>query len=552
MRSVAALATPLSPQIRPEWLEVSPRRRATAWPEHKTVRSLAAQELSKGAVASPEPLETSLLYRWVMGVDPGPTPMPTSEASELRDPFATTLLRVPPFPLSLDQLLAGLAGAKAVPLQAVYMISEAGQIPPGAPLQRDIRFAIVRGTAEDNADLLISTSAVGDPEAVFLQVAAWDDAAGMFNYYMRIRGTWVWAGNSYSALAEPSRGQGCFDSHVNGSVVMKELKDPWLNWQSMKSSIQLAPDDPLRGNPLYRQLSGAENLERTIRATVARWTTARMQRVLSGQVVKNLPWIMRQILTTTTVNLTSSDQESRVLVASPSEPLTLPMGFWLNADLLLNRLAMPISTGRPTAPAPLYADSLEKYDFCLVEDSFRQPGDTFFAFLVPESALEDNQVTIAALEVGLLNEHFIAAVLMVDFPNPVFSPVRASLMQYVPPSRSLASGRDISRDIATAIVDAAPGTPPGSPERQFSTNWSLTDNVWRDVFAQRIDHYLTSVAARAATAEGFDDYTRLAESRRREFRTMRLFEFTLTVPVTNIPTTARLLSMNEDGTVSAK
>jgi hypothetical protein len=73
---------------------------------------------------------------------------------------------------------------------------------------------------------------------------------------------WVWAGDSNLALAEPSRGQGCFDSHVNGSVVMKELKSPWNNWQSMKATIQLADQDPLRQDPLYGQLKGQRILSR--------------------------------------------------------------------------------------------------------------------------------------------------------------------------------------------------------------------------------------------------------------------------------------------------
>jgi hypothetical protein len=57
---------------------------------------------------------------------------------------------------------------------------------------------------------------------------------------------------------------------------------------------------------------------------------------------------LRHLCTTTTVNLTSSDEESAALT----------------------------------------------------EGDFRQEGDTFFAFLVPESALEDNQVVIEACVSG--------------------------------------------------------------------------------------------------------------------------------------------------------
>ena len=44
---------------------------------------------------------------------------------------------------------------------------------------------------------------------------------------------------------------------------------------------------------------------------------------------------------------------------------------------------------------------------------------------------------------------------------------------------------------------------------------------------------------------------RLAESRRREFRRRPLAEFSLTLPVTNIPTDAPALRLRADGTVQA-
>ena len=174
--------------------------------------------------------------------------------------------------------------------------------------------------------MTISTSAIGDPTAVFLQVAAWDDHAGLFNYYMRVSGTWEWAGNSYYSLASPSRGRGCFDSHVNGSLVMKELKQPWLNWQSMNATIQLADDDPLRQNPLYQALSSAEDLENMVRAGISRWTRARLKRtVTADRKIPNADWLLRQLCTTTTVNLTSTTVASSTAAMDLSTTLSLPL-----------------------------------------------------------------------------------------------------------------------------------------------------------------------------------------------------------------------------------
>ncbi len=549
----------------PSWSQVAPRRRATAWPDYQTVGGEARAHrftadgqddfagYAADAFAAFGALESNVLYRFVMGLENEPTQMPLEQVHGLGDPFATALLKQGRFPTTLDDVLSALDSAQVVPSQQVYVISESGQISPTALLERDVRFAIIRGPDSNTADLMISTSAVAGPEEAFLQLAAWDDSAEVFNYYMRIGGTWVWAGDSNLALAPGSRGQGCFDSHVNGSVVMKELKRPWIHWQSMKATLQLAADDPLRSNPLYTSASGAEKLELIIRPTVRRWTMARLQRATASSQLEHLPWVARHLCTTTTVNLASSDQESTVVAGGGQTELLLPMGFWLNSDLLLDvQLNIPANFDPPRAPSALYAASLTRYEFALVEGSFRAPGDTFFAFLVPEPAFEDTVVVLEAVRMGLLSPKFVASVAMIDFPNPVYSPARAQLMTHLPESVSLASGLDISQALAATIVAAAASTPVDSPERAFAANWQLGPSEWQPAFAKRIQDFIAAVASRASTAQGFDDYTRLAESRRREFRQARLFEFALTLPTTNIPADAPLLQMNANGTVSPK
>jgi hypothetical protein len=478
------------------WFRIDSRRRATAWAEHRRVA------LTEDT--APEVLQPLTLYRFIMGADSDFTVMSPSEVAELNDPMAA-LLKQGKFPLAVEAVLRELDASGTLPQQSSFLISEAGQIPPGqAPLlHRDMRFAIVRGQSS-NADLAISTSAVGDPETVFLQVAGWDDPAGLFNYYMRISGTWVWAGNSYHALKHPSRGNGCFDSHVNGSLVMKELKQPWMNWQSENATIALADNDPLRQNALYQSLSGAENLESIVRAGISQWTASRLKHAVA-------------------------------------------------ADILLNSLEIPADFTPPSATGKLYADSLVRYDFALAQDDFRRRGDTFFAFIVPEASFEDIDVVNQMVSAGILTAHFVASILMVDFPNPVFSPARARLLQYVPTTATIdpAAG-GLSQQIAQVISQAAQGQPADSPEAEFKTNWELADLDWKNVFATEIETYMTAVSNRISSVEGFDDYVRLAESRRREFKHMRLNEFSLTLPATNIPIDAPLLQMQRDATIHEK
>lgn len=522
------------------------QRRATAW-----------RQVARTALAGPmaDRLAPKTLYRFLAGTDSDFVPMSAAEAAALHDPMAA-LFHGGTFPLTVSELLAALDEGGLVPKQSSFLVGEAGQIPPEkAPdLTRDFRFAITRGRGSD-ADLAVSTGAVGDPREVFLQVVAWDGDAGVFNYYMRITETWVWVGDSHHALEEPTRGNGCFDSHVNGSLVMKELRQPWLNWQSMNSTTLVADGDPLRDNPLYRSLSGAEHLEILVRSGIRRWTAARIRRAVDGAgTIAHADRLLRHLCTTTTVNLTSTDRESTAVVDDPAaaDPLTLPLGFWLNNDALLDVLEIPADFPRPTVAAQHYADSLTRHGFALVEGSFRQPGDSFFAFVVPEASAEDTEVVSQLVSGGILTPHFAASLLMVDFPNPVFSPRRAALLEQVPETvQADPAGGGLSQKLAERIRQASQGRP-GSPEAEFTANWDLAETTWPAAFAARINAYMAAVAANAATDDGFDRYVRLAESRRREFRAMRLNEFALTLPVTTIPSSNPLLQMQEDGTVVEK
>jgi hypothetical protein len=550
--------------------ERSQTRRATAWRRPAVVSGKAEDErgvaesvfreaaeaergpVDEGCGADPSVLTAGQLFRRISGRDDGARPVSQEELAGLNDPMATEFFHANRFPVTAQELLSGLAEA-TVDSRRVYLASEAGQLAPDSPgLHRDMRFAITTAVRGGQPDLLISTQAGGDQATAFLQVAAWDPEAEVFNFYMRVGPTWVWAGNSWDALEPDSRGKGCFDSHVNGSAVMKELRIPWSNWQSERATIRLADDDPLRREPLYEQVTGAQKLELTVRSLITRWTDARLAKVTASGVVQHPDRLLRHLFTTTTVNLASTDRQSSV-VTPESADLVLPMGFWLNQDVLLDDLGLATQSAPPMAPAARYCTSLSRFNFRLEERTedgtvaFSLPGDTFFAFVVPEAAHEDNEVVRQMVRRGLLTAKFAACVLMVDFPNPVYSPDRARLMRYAPTAAVDASA--LCDQMTLAVTDAARTLPADSPEGRFAAHWQVPDDSWQVVFGQRVDAYLRKVSARARTEEGFDDYVRLAESRRRQFRAMRLNEFELTLPVTDVPADSPPLAMSEEATV---
>jgi hypothetical protein len=514
------------------------------------------------------PLEAGKLYSFVLGLDPTPRIMPADEIdTSLRDPFATLLLKRGNFPMTLRELLSALDAVSnepdGLPEQKCFFAADGGQIgwtPETAAANRLFRFVIVRSRGGD-VRLMISASTVIDSPTQFIQLIAWDPSNAAYNFYERRGGTWLWAGNSRHALAPGTRGEGPFDSHVNGSMVMKELRQPWCNWHSMSASIQsnvLAPNDPLHTEPLFINRVSAHELENgVVRPGIERWNRARLQAAISadGTLLTDVPYFLRQVLEATTVNLASSSQPSEQVTHEGT--LTLPTTFFLNVEALLDYIGLAPQIAPVRVPGRFYLESLERYEFRLTDGSFSQRGDTFFAFLVPEPAFEDLNVLWLLLRERIISKRFAACLLMVDFHNPVFSRPRKSLMDYVPETARLFAAvtgdqqvkSDLQDQIVAAIEAKEPNLAADSPEMHFLANWRLPEADWKRTFEARIEAYFNNLHQMASTEEGFDGWVRLAESRRREFRRHPLAEFRLTTPTTNISATARNLVMQDDGSV---
>lgn len=509
-------------------------------------------------------LDAGQLHRLVLGIDNAPRPMTAAEIAALHDPFAELLLKRGAFPLTLRSLLSAIDAVNqdqaGLPEQRCFLAAEGGQVPWSAEtanVNRLFRFAVAR-SKHDDVRILVSASTALDSPDQFLQLIGWDSHDGVFNYYERRGGTWIWAGNSNHALAPKTRGCGPFDSHVNGSLVMKELRAPWNSWHSMDAAILddvLAPDDPLRAEPLFQSRESAHVLETTVvRQGIARWNEERLRRAVSsdGSRLANVDYFLRQLLQTTTANLASSAQRSRGM--TPGTRLRLPDTFFFNKEALLDFIGLDPDIEPISVSGERYLASLARYEFVLTDGQFTQPGDAFFAFLVPEPAFEDTSVLDLLLRERMVSDRFFACLLMVDFVNPVYSTARERLLRYVPATARVSPGGPLRTDIEHLFVDsleaAVAGTPSTSPEHAFLSNWRLPQEGWRSAFEQRIERYYESLRERAEDDAGFDGWVRLAESRRREFRRHPLAEFRLTIPTTNIPTDAAPLAMCPDGTVA--
>jgi hypothetical protein len=141
---------------------------------------------------------------------------------------------------------------------------------------------------------------------------------------------------------------------------------------------------------------------------------------------------------------------------------------------------------------------------------------------------------------------------MVDFQNPVFSSVRSSLQTYADKLDVATIDNQGVSNIPSLFIaqiqEAVKNQPPCSTqdldscsaEQQFLNTWNLPDATWKDTVNQRIQAYLKAV---------------ISISRGRQFASIdpinNLFESSLLLPQTDLPTNAPVLRMQTDGKVAS-
>lgn len=522
-----------------------------------------------GAVARAErsnvSFEANKIYKFIQGADQRPTILSLQETNKwLLDPFAALVLKKNEFPLNLRDILDTLEGTRgSIPgltKVSVYHIAEGGQIPwtpDTAKLNRTFRLALAldikSSSAAPKTDIFISTGKEVTSNTQFLQLMSWDSKNLGFNFYQRLQNTWFWAGNSRHALESQTRGKGPFSGHINGGPVMKELKIPWPHWHSMNKEILpsiFAPNDPFVNDRLFTDtnlVQGGENLESRIRSSISRWNLARMQMEITQNQVAHPEYLLRQLLDTTNINLTSASIPSDQIDNGTSIPL--PFTFFIAADIF-SAIGLSLRIPQLELSGELYLKSLKKFDFSLVSGFFKQNGETYFAFLVPEPAAEDTDLLTKMIEKEIISTRFAACLFMVDFTNPIFSPSRARLLKYIPTQLTVGEkGKDLTDKFVNALKASSESSVQNSPEKEFLEYWAIPEDQWALFFEGKIETYFQILKKKLETQEGVDDIVRLAESKRFLFKKLALSEFDLTFATTNIPTSLFPLEIKMDGSI---
>jgi hypothetical protein len=524
-----------------------------------------------------EPVFSGKIYRYIAGIDQCVTPMTDRDiAKTLNDPFATAILRKGSFPNSIDAISTAILGSGLNLQEANYLVGEGSQIPTtiaSREAPRNLRYVLTWGDAQ------IFLSAAPGGNSSVLQVISWNPQVKKYNFYEfreqqgKTSGTstkvWSWAGDSAMAQTMAQTGQsiehGCFDCHHNGVVIMKELNRPWNNWKSELASVSaLVVPSAVAQEKFFENLSDANELEMVVRGGFQtyykNWLEERFKTQGDITQLSDVNQMLRHIITNTTVNLTSTQIQSNGANTSPpnSDISGIPNDFFLWDSALRAVLGLSYTIPPITLKRQDYDNYLSTHNFKLVQSNHKKPdgsplyeqnGSTYFSFFIPVPAAEDLLMLKRIRSNKIVTDKFIAALLMVDFKNPVFSKKRSSLQQYANliPTGTITSGvSSVPTDFAAKVRTAAAGQPTCDPtnldkctaEQQFLKTWDIPDNQWKTVAQEQIQSYLDEFKT-IATIDQLDQLMRTSVKRQREFQSWKpisnLDEFSLLLPKTDIP-----------------
>ena len=490
---------------------------------------LASMEAGTSQSTNCQPVVGNKIYRFIEGLDTCLTPISNSEIEKLTDPFAVALLRKGIFPQAIDVMNQAIAKNLGYS-PTVYIVGEGAQIPTSVAskdVSRGLRALVTWGANESQGKIMMSkltpVSTVG-----LTEVMSFDERTKKYNYYFLetqvgakedSQLAWSYKGDSSLARKPKTMGHSCFRCHHNGVPIMREIETPWNNWQSQRVIISSDSVPKAVANESYFVLRrGAEIFEGVVRGSVQHyyrdWLAEHSRIEGNTTYLSDVDEMLRHLTTTTTINFKSSEVQSNGKDTSPAN-LDItgipPQDTFLSDTLLQNVLGIDYTSLSVTLPRKEYDAYLKKHNFKLVgtkgffhtsEKAFEYPGSNYFAYFVPQVPSEDIFVTQLLLQSKVVTNKFVAALLMVDYKNPLFSEKRASLQKYAKKmtTGTLANGASsIPKDFVTKIKETGAKAcntsnfDTCSAEEQFLYTWELPDEQWKQLTAKRLQGYVDSI-----------------------------------------------------------
>jgi hypothetical protein len=500
-------------------------------------------------------------------------PMPEDFFAQLGDRFAKAILpehsRENRLNVVLDKLKSATNGNK---LQT-FVVSESIRFSDlSGPTLLLSRRAVLKFSAQStteqvmlstsfNANTFRSTLAPRD----LVEVWAWDEARGVFNFYeWAIGGVWSFVGSSPKPGDPPSLAASnrCLDCHRTGAPIMKELRRPWNNWESSEHptpylTLQGMPHWPVAGQ--LNGLADALNLEPTIITMIQRFNRKRVAQNRDllpdgSRNVRNVRFLLKPLFIEQELNLESSrDQAGLSPFATPVSTVpefAVPAQFFIRQELLGGSAVTGGITGVASAKAKAFKVpnvSMISYRQLLTDKKVGlrgttstglqkiSPADTDFAWFTPVRSYVDDQLIDLLLSENIVNRQFVAAVCNVDLERPVLSEALSkifSLPNLLPntvviPATVPVDHRDhpVTKHVLAALATAADST----PEHRLFDLLSADDPIQDleeaiEQLQNRLPTELSGPASEAALATQFQRMLDLRQAFLRHPRFQRLDE----------------------------
>ena len=347
-----------------------------------------------------------------------------------------------------------------------------------------------------------------------VEVIAFDDVDGVFNFYKEIGGNMTFFGSSDDFVVAGPGGpgltntRGCANCHPGGGLNMKELESPWTNW-SLEDNVAGADTLVNSRTAFMGQLQSGANMQFNVtQAGNDKWNAAKAK-LLASLSTSDLNAARAGLKDDSMSSAQKADIARRGLKKGLNATQTMLEPLFCTIQVNINN-----SGGQSQVPSQVFASnrngisgpsvSFQSTDLTTALSAIgsQVPGlgkqELTTPFMVIEPSHEDESYLNQLVQLGVLDQQLIQDVLMVDFTRPVLSDDRCGLLTLVP---------DIKPDdrkpakIRDAILDAVKAESPaaGSAAAQLVANLEANKAGTPVNHSNTLQKYSAACAARPAT-----------------------------------------------------
>ena len=309
-----------------------------------------------------------------------------------------------------------------------------------------------------------------------VEIIAFDEVEGVFNYYKEVGGQMRFFGSSLDFVVAGPGGpeltsiRGCANCHPGGGINMKELRSPWTHW-AQNDNIQGA-DDLVRNRAEYLGTLGAgSTLEGIVESGNREWNKTKVE-------------FFRNVTTAELESVRGGFADGPLSPSEESDLIARGLRKRLNATQeLLRPVFCPVQInirgfGARNIPSSLLAvdgnglspnfisTAQAQFDAAIAAIGSNLPGldvpETTTPFMAAHLSGEDANYINQLIQQGILDTALVQDILMVDFTRGLLSDDRCALLELVPdvdPADRNAAG--LKAALIESLAGSAAGTPPG-------------------------------------------------------------------------------------------